>query len=91
MGRLFPWRARRHQMSCAAVLEILQSYVDGETDAADARRVALHLERCGLCDGEAAVYRRIKMSLSRQRAVVDPSVLEALTRFGERVARGENA
>lgn len=75
--------------SCAEVLEVLQSYVDGETDDSTARGVLSHLERCQHCDHESIVYSRIKVSLSKNRRDIDPEIRSALCRFGERVARGE--
>lgn len=79
----------RRGPSCEEVLEVLQAYLDGETDEATARNVIAHLDRCALCEHELYVYRRIKISLTRHTATVDPEVLSALTLFGERVARGE--
>ena len=79
----------RRGLSCQEVLEVLQSYLDGETDEETARKVLDHLDRCERCDHETHVYQRIKVSLSRREIAVDPDVLSALTRFGERVARGE--
>ncbi|MGI9616893.1 MAG: anti-sigma factor family protein [Acidimicrobiales bacterium] len=79
----------RRGMSCSQVLEVLQSYIDGETDEETARNVLAHLDRCERCDRESFVYRRIKVSLSSREIVVDPEVMAALTRFGERVARGD--
>ena len=79
----------RRGMSCHDVLEVLQSYLDGETDEETARKVLAHLDSCERCDRETWVYRRIKMSLSSRDVPTDPQVLAALTRFGQRVANGE--
>ncbi len=73
----------RRGLSCSEVLEVLQSYLDGETDADVARQVAAHLDNCDHCDRESDVYVRIKTSLASKRRTTDPEVLAALTRFGE--------
>ncbi len=79
----------RRGMSCEDVLEVLQSYIDGETDDETARRVIGHLDGCERCDRETHVYRRIKLSLRGRERPIDPEIRAALTRFGERVANGE--
>ncbi|MDH3679826.1 MAG: zf-HC2 domain-containing protein [Acidimicrobiia bacterium] len=79
----------RRGMSCEDVLEVLQSYLDGETDDATARQVLDHLHGCGHCDRESDVYLRIKVSLRKRATAVDPEIRSALSRFSERVARGE--
>jgi len=76
-------------LSCAAVMEVLQSYLDGETDADTARLVADHLADCTDCDFESNTYRRIKMSLANSSTPLDADVLTSLRQFSERVARGE--
>lgn len=81
----------RRSMSCQDVLEVLQSYLDGETDEATARKVVAHLDRCDQCDHETWVYRRIKISLGSREVPIDPQVRAALTRYGQRVANGEIA
>ena len=85
-GRLF-----RRNMTCADVLDVLQSYIDGETDEDTARKVLAHLDACPPCERQSAVFIRIKASLSRRSKPIDPEVMQALTSFGERVARGELA
>ena len=80
----------RRGMSCADVLDVLQSYLDGETDPGIARQVAAHLERCDICDHESHVYDQIKLSLTKRRPDLDPDVMAALTHFGRRIADGEH-
>jgi anti-sigma factor RsiW len=70
-------------------MEVLQSYLDGEIDAATARQVAAHLADCGDCDLESTTYRKIKVSLATTSMPLDPTVLANLRAFSERVARGE--
>jgi predicted anti-sigma-YlaC factor YlaD len=79
----------RRGMSCEEVLEVLQAYLDEETDEETARKVLAHLDRCHVCDRESQVYRRIKVTLRSRGVPVDPEILGALTRFSERVARGD--
>jgi len=79
----------RRGMSCSEVLEVLQSYIDGETDEETAHKVLAHLDRCHKCVNETYVYRSIKVSLTSRQLAVDPEVLAALTRFGERLAQGD--
>lgn len=73
------------RLSCHEVMEVLQSYLDGETDATTARRVAAHLKNCTDCDTESHVYVSIKASLANRRRDVDPAVLDALRSFGESI------
>ncbi len=79
----------RRGLSCHEVMEVLQSYLDGETDAETARQVVAHLDRCRRCEAESEVYRRIKATLAHRAPDIDPDVLAALNQFGQQVARGE--
>ncbi len=78
-------RKLRRGPSCSEILEILQSYLDGEVDAVDARKVAAHLADCTECDRESQIYRKIKSSLAGRRMHVDPEILAALRQFGQKV------
>lgn len=82
MPRLF-----KREMSCSEIMEVLQSYLDGETDASVARKVASHLRECKRCDTESGVYDRIRQSLGNREIEVDPQVMEALTEFGRNLAQ----
>ena len=79
----------RRGMSCNDILEVLQSYLDGEVEADTARQVATHLAKCDRCDRESEIFNRIKGSLNQHRIDIDPEVRDALASFGERLARGE--
>lgn len=83
------FKKMRGGLSCDDVMEVLQSYLDGETDTETARKVATHLEECTDCDLESSVYQNIRVSLSENKAPIDPVVLDSLRQFGERVSRGE--
>lgn len=75
--------------SCDEVMEVLQSYLDGEVDAATARKVAGHLDMCTDCGPESEVYRRIKSSLATASEPIDPEVLASLHAFTNRLTSGE--
>lgn len=75
--------------SCHEVMEVLQSYLDGEVDSETARRVAVHLESCADCELESDVYHRIKQSLADAAAPVDPVVMASLRAFSERLVTGD--
>ncbi|MEM8925353.1 MAG: zf-HC2 domain-containing protein [Actinomycetota bacterium] len=77
-------------MSCAEVADVMQSYLDGETDAATAKRVAAHLAKCRDCDIEVQVYDRICTSLRRRQVEVDPEILAALETFGHNLVRDDS-
>ncbi len=80
---------REKHVSCEEVLEVLQSYLDGETDADTAVNVSTHLDKCKQCEPESAVYRRIKSTLNMTADDVDPTVLSRLENFGQRLATGQ--
>ncbi len=75
--------------SCAEVMEVLQSYLDGEVDTDTARNVAAHLEACADCDHESETYRRIKVALAARAEPVDPQVMASLRAFTDRLVTGE--
>lgn len=79
------------EASCAEILEVLQSYLDGETDTGVALEVSVHLGDCHHCEHESQVYERIKISLCNTRPDVDPAIIDALSHYGQRLARGDTA
>ena len=76
-------------LSCGQVMEVLQSYLDGEIDAKTASKVSAHLDECVDCDLEAGVYDRIRSSLATRTEPVDAGVLASLESFSERLMNGE--
>ena len=78
-------RLFRKDLSCQEIMEVLQSYLDGETDAAVARDVASHLGKCHHCEVESQVYDRIRSSLSHRQVAVDPQVMQALNDFSHQL------
>jgi anti-sigma factor RsiW len=78
------WRSRDKRddfSTCAQVLKVLQSYIDGETDELTAYRVAAHLEACRNCGLEFKTFSEIKMALRGLRRDVDRSAVERLREF----------
>ncbi len=80
---------KRKGLSCDDVMEVLQSYLDGETDAATARGVAAHLDDCVDCDRESTVFKNIKVSLASNAAPVDPDIMASIRAFSDRITSGE--
>ena len=76
-------------LSCGEVMEVLQSYLDGEIDAETANKVSGHLDQCVDCDLEAGVYDRIRSSLAARTEPVDAGVLQNLEAFSQRLMNGE--
>jgi hypothetical protein len=57
--------SRKAGMSCAQVMDLVQSYLDGELpDGPERDRLIAHLEMCRPCGLEAETYERIKASLA---------------------------
>lgn len=79
------WRRFRRQPTCGEILVIVQAHLDGEVDAATARRVVAHLEACEPCHHEAALYERIKEAMGRRRRPIDPAILDQLQAYGRRL------
>ncbi|MER6090346.1 anti-sigma factor family protein [Streptomyces bluensis] len=75
-------------MTCRQAGRVLQAYLDGETDDATARRVAVHLEDCRRCGPEARAYREIKRALVR-RTEPDPDAVERLRGFARGLLQHE--
>lgn len=49
---------------CRQVAKVLQSYLDGETEASTSSMVAEHLEMCRQCGLEASTYLAIKSAIA---------------------------
>lgn len=79
MGKL------RGELSCNEILEVLQSYLDGETDEETARNVSVHLAACTNCCRESEVYQNIKTSLASRQKPVDSEVMDALRTFSDQL------
>lgn len=82
------------EATCAEVVELLQSYLDGQLDDLTDRRVRRHLEKCRRCGLESETYQAIKDAIARRANRIDPDALARLRQFGERLAEagpGESA
>ena len=86
---LFSVFKREKDLSCSEVLEVLQSYLDGETDETTARYMSGHLTVCVDCEPESAIYRRIKSTIAFGGAEIDQTVLSRLEMFAQRVSTGQ--
>ena len=69
------------QMSCSEANELIQAYLDHNTDPATGALVAEHLGDCPPCESEFAVYQRILDALSRCRPDVPSDTAERLHKF----------
>ena len=77
--------AGRHRapapMGCREAARVLQSYLDGQLDATEAKRVADHLEVCRRCGLDAATFRSIKATLAGAAPQADPEAVDRLQAF----------
>jgi anti-sigma factor RsiW len=85
------WFRRPRDLSCQQVAVLLQHYLDREVEDGTAQRVSVHLGGCEHCGIEYEVYQEIKQTLVRRtQPPVNPSVLVALRRFCDDLARRED-
>jgi len=66
---------------CHQVAKVLQSYLDGETEAPTSRIVAEHLEVCRKCGLEASTYLAIKTAIAANAADMTPVDNDAVARL----------
>ncbi len=52
------------RVSCRRVAKWIQSYLDGELDASQARSTAAHLEECRRCGLEARTYEALRVAIA---------------------------
>ncbi len=86
---LFSIFKREKNLNCNEVLEVLQSYLDGETDETVARQVSGHLSLCVNCEPESVIYQRIKTTIAVGGSDIDETVLSRLEVFTQRVSTGQ--
>lgn len=77
----------RDRIECMRVRPLLQSFLDGELDEAQRRRVATHLEACRRCGLEASTYRALKRRLGALGQPVDRDAVARSIEFVDRLAR----
>lgn len=83
-------RLRRQKgYSCHEVLEVLQSYIDGEVDEATAQKVAKHLDMCTGCTHEADVFRKIEAAVFAKAEPIDPAIIDSLTQYAMKLGESE--
>ncbi len=73
-------------MTCDLALDLVEPYVDGDLEPAEAARLRVHLEGCRACAGELALARRIQAEL-RALPQLDcpPEIVERVRREGAQV------
>ena len=69
------------QMSCTEANELIQAYLDHNTDPDTGALVAEHLGDCPPCESEFAVYQRILDALGRCRPDLPSETAERLQKF----------
>lgn len=72
---------RNKGYSCHQVLEVMQSYIDGEVDEKTALNVVEHLEMCERCAHEVHLFRRIQNAVREQADEIDPRIVERLEAY----------
>ena len=88
---LWPMSRLRGVMSCRQVAQVIQSYLDGETDIGTGRAVAAHLELCRQCGMKAATFEAIKAALADQATATHGEALDRLAAFVEELAHSGSA
>lgn len=68
--------------ACTDVARALQTYVDGELDAAPSSEVSAHLGACRRCGLEADAYAELKRSI-RNEVAPPPGAIKRLREFAE--------
>ncbi len=66
---------------CHQVAKVLQSYLDGETEAPASSMVAEHLEVCRKCGLEASTYLAIKTAIAANSPESTPVDNDAVARL----------
>lgn len=73
-------------MTCDIALDLVEPYVDGDLEPAEAGRLRAHLEGCSACAGELALAQRIQREL-RALPQLDcpPEIVERVRREGAQI------
>jgi anti-sigma factor RsiW len=76
----------RDRIECMRVGSLLQSFLDGELDDAQRRRVDAHLEACRRCGLAASTYASLKRRLNEFGQPADLDAVARLTEFVDQLA-----
>ena len=93
LSRLMPQKMPEDCAGFADCMELrkeFQTQIDGELDAATAKRIEERLEACKGCGMEYETYLELKQSLTRMRPP-SPEALRRLESFAEDLASGAEA
>jgi anti-sigma factor (TIGR02949 family) len=66
-----------HELDCSEALQRLDEYLDGEIDAGDHDRIAVHLQECAPCLREFDIERVVKKLVARSCCLLAPQSLRA--------------
>lgn len=69
---------RKGDARCVEVGRHIQTYLDGNLDAASAAKVSSHLDACRRCGLTAADYRRLKSALAERSTPLPAESLQRL-------------
>ena len=72
---------RLSRSDCHQVAKVLQSYLDGETEAPTSSMVAEHLEVCRKCGLEASTYLAIKTAIAANAPEATSADSDAVARL----------
>jgi anti-sigma factor RsiW len=81
----------RKRLSCRQVGQLVQGYLDGETDEESASKIAAHLDECRRCGMDADTYREIKAALERNAPGDVEASVDRLREFGESLTKDQGA
>lgn len=90
LSRLMPMKTPADCAGFADCMELrkeFQTHIDGELDAATAKRIEERLEACKGCGMEHETYLELKTSLTKMRPP-SPEALDRLEDFAENLASG---
>ena len=76
------------QMSCSEANDLIQTYLDKNTDPDTGALLTEHLGDCPPCESEFAVYERIMGALERCRPDLPPDTEQRLKQFCSELCDG---
>ena len=80
-------------LDCRTVVEMLLAYIDDETSAADAARIAVHLDKCVKCGLKAETVLALKIATinGAAGAAPDSEAVDRLRAFAQTLATRGNS